>query len=163
MRQKILSIILVFAMLLPLFPSVFAAEDDYLILTIEYYVKVKDTETKIAPTYKASMLPGSDYAVASPSVAGYKVADDGQLTVTGTLGMRTRPSKFIISLRKRPQSTPSTTSSCCWTERPIRILKRNSTQTSELPPGRRTSAPSSRRKTRNLQAMSVNRAPWTFL
>lgn len=83
MKRKLTSLLLAFVMLLTLCPSAFAQDSGLLTLTIEYYIR--DTETKIAPTYKASLPADSRYAVDSPAVAGYKVADDSRQTVSGTL------------------------------------------------------------------------------
>lgn len=88
MCKKAFSLLLAMVMLLSVVAVTFAeGEAKYVTLTIEYYIQDNQgADIKIAPTYQASLLPGSDYSVASPSVAGYKVADDGQVTVTGTLG-----------------------------------------------------------------------------
>lgn len=87
MRKKMLALLLTVATLLTMVPTASAqragSAPEYCTLTIGYYIK--DTETKIAPTYKASLPAGSRYDVESPTVVGYKVADDGQQTISGTL------------------------------------------------------------------------------
>ena len=48
-------------------------------------ITFKIQKTKIAPSYKATLPAGSSYDVESPTVVGYKVADDNQQTISGTL------------------------------------------------------------------------------
>ncbi|MEE0510352.1 MAG: InlB B-repeat-containing protein [Peptococcaceae bacterium] len=85
MKRKICALFMVFVFLFSLLPSpsAWASENGLKTLTIEYYIQ--GTETKIAPTYKASLPAGSSYDVESPAVVGYKVADDNQQTVSGML------------------------------------------------------------------------------
>lgn len=83
MKRRIFSLLMALVMVLTLSPAVFAVNDGLLTLTIEYYIQ--GTETRIAPSYKATLPEGSAYQVESPTVVGYKVADDSQQTVSGTL------------------------------------------------------------------------------
>ena len=89
MRKKMLALLLTIATLLTMVPTASAqragSAPEYCTLTIGYYIE--DTETKIAPTYKASLPAGSRYDVESPTVVGYKVADDGQQIISGTLNV----------------------------------------------------------------------------
>ena len=87
MKRKICALLMVLVMLFSLPPVVLAVDDGLLTLTIEYYIQ--GTETKIAPTYKASLPAGSSYGVDSPTVVGYKVVEANQQTVSGTLSADT--------------------------------------------------------------------------
>lgn len=95
MKRRICSLLMAFVMLFYLSPVVLAADDDLLTLTIAYYIQ--GTETKIAPSYKATLPAGSDYNVESPTVVGYKVADDGQQTISGALNENTNLQVYYIT------------------------------------------------------------------
>ena len=83
MKMKICSVLLALIMLVSLVPAASASEQAIYTLTIEYYIQ--ESDTKIAPSYKASLPGGKEYTVESPAVVGYKVADESAQTVSGTL------------------------------------------------------------------------------
>ena len=83
MKRKMGSLLMACIVLLSIVPAVFAEGTGLLTLTVEYYIE--NTETKIAPTYKASLPEGSSYGVESPTVVGSKVAEGSAQTVSGKL------------------------------------------------------------------------------
>lgn len=87
MKRKMGSLLMACIVLLSIVPAVFAEGTGLLTLTVEYYIE--NTETKIAPTYKASLPEGSSYGVESPTVVGSKVAEGSAQTVSGTLNADT--------------------------------------------------------------------------
>lgn len=89
MKKRILSCLLALMVLVGVLPVAFSANSispGYRDLTIEYLTKENGVNVKIAPDYKASLLPNSTYSIPSPSVAGYQVEDSDRSTVAGTLG-----------------------------------------------------------------------------
>lgn len=70
---------------LPVAFSANSISQDYRDLTIEYLTEENGATVKIAPDYKASLLPNSTYSIPSPSVVGYQVENSDQSTVAGTL------------------------------------------------------------------------------
>ena len=71
---------------LPVAFSANSISPEYRDWTIEYLTKENGVNVKIAPDYKASLLPNSTYSIPSPSVARYQVEDSDRSTVAGTLG-----------------------------------------------------------------------------
>lgn len=66
--------------------------EEYLDLTIKYFIE--GTLTPIAESYKASLLPGSDYSVESPIIKGYQLSEESSQTVSGILSEDTEITVF---------------------------------------------------------------------
>ena len=83
--RRLISLLLVFCLLLPLFPTAMAAEDGEIAeLVIEYRLNTAEG-AHVAPAYRTHLRVGSSYNVESPNVDGYTLSNSSQQYCEGVL------------------------------------------------------------------------------